>query len=77
MMPTETASPEVILLFSCSTELSTKFFLVANVEMPTIVGISTFMSRKNSVLGLSEPEKCLISGCFYTSEHLSFHARLN
>ena len=26
-----------------------------NVEMPTIVGISTFMSWKNSILCLSEP----------------------
>ena len=27
------------------------------VKMPTVVGILTFMSRKNSILGLSEPEK--------------------
>ena len=33
-----------------------KFFLLINVKMPTIVGILTFMSRKNSILGLSEPE---------------------
>ena len=49
---------EVIKLFSCSTELSMKFFLLINVKMPTIVGILTFMSRKNSILSLSEPEKC-------------------
>ena len=53
--------PEVIKLFSCSTQLSIKYFLLVNVEMPTTVGISTFMSRKNSILGLTEPEKCLIS----------------
>ena len=34
-----------------------KFFLFVNVKMPTIVGILTFMSRKNSILGLFEPEK--------------------
>ena len=34
-----------------------KFFLLINVKMPTIVGILTFMSRKNSTLGLSESEK--------------------
>ena len=28
-----------------------------NVKMPTVVGISTFMSRKNSILGLFEPGK--------------------
>ena len=40
---------------------SMKFFLLLNVKMPTIVGILTFMSRKNSILSLSEPEKCRIS----------------
>ena len=49
--------PEVIKLFSCSTQLSMKFFLLINVKMPTIVGIVTFMSRKNSIFGLSESEK--------------------
>ena len=66
--------PEVIKLFSCSTQLSMKFemlislkisrnsdflgsdkprmlfFPLINVKMPTIVGILTFMSRKNFVL---------------------------
>ena len=50
--------PEVIKLLSCSIQLSMKFFLPINVKMPTIVGILTFMSRKNSILGLSEPKKC-------------------
>ena len=53
-----TPGSEVIKLFSCSTQLSMKFFLLINVKMPTIVGILTFMSRKNSILSLSEPEKC-------------------
>ena len=30
-----------------------EIFLLINVEMPTVVGSSTFMSRKNSILGLS------------------------
>ena len=42
---------------SCPTQVSMNFFLLINVKMPTIVGILTFMSRKNSVLGLSELEK--------------------
>ena len=46
---------EVIKLIPCSTQLSMKFFLLINVKMPTIVGILTFMSRKNSIIGLSEP----------------------
>ena len=33
-----------------------KFFLLINVKMPTTVGILTFMSKKNIVLGFSEPK---------------------
>ena len=50
------SGPEVIKLSSCSTQLSIIFF-------PTIIGILTFMSEKNSIPGLSEPKKkpnCLI-----------------
>ena len=41
--------PEVMKLFPCSTQLSTKFILLINVKMPTIVGILTFMSRINTI----------------------------
>ena len=41
---------------SCSTQLSMQFFLLINVKMSTNVGILTFMSRKNSIIGLPEPE---------------------
>ena len=40
--------PEVIKLFSCSTQLSTNFILLINVKMPTIVGILTFISMINT-----------------------------
>ena len=40
------SGPEVIKPFSCSTQLSIKFFLLINVKIPTIVGILTFMSNK-------------------------------
>ena len=49
--------PEGIKLFSCSTQMRINFFLLINVRMPTNVGISTFMSVKNNILGLSEPKK--------------------
>ena len=49
--------PEVIKLFSCSTQLSIKIFRSYNVKMPIIVGILTCMSGKNFTLGLTEPEK--------------------
>ena len=52
-----TSGPEVIKLFSCSTQLSMNFFLPINVKMPTMVGILTFMSRKISILSLTESEK--------------------
>ena len=40
--------PEVIKLFSYSTQLSTKFILLINVKMPLIVGILTFISMINT-----------------------------
>ena len=53
-----------------------KFVLLKNVKMPTIVGILTFKSRKNSILGLSEHKKAEFLHIFYTYEHLKFHAQL-
>ena len=38
--------PEVIKLFSCSTQLSMKFSLLINMKMPTIFGIFIFISRE-------------------------------
>ena len=38
--------PQVIKIFSCSTQPSMNFFQLINVKMQTIVGILTFMSRK-------------------------------
>ena len=67
--------PEVIKLFSCSTQLSMKFFLLINVKMPTIFGILVWMSGKNSILGLAW--KSWISWYFYIYEHLKFHAQLS
>ena len=39
---------EVIKLIPCSTQLSTKFILLINVKMPTIVGILTLISMINT-----------------------------
>ena len=44
----------VLHTFSCSTQPITKFILLMNVKMPTIVGILIFISRIN-----------ITSGCFY------------
>ena len=40
--------PEVIKLFSYSTQLSTTFILLINIKMPAIVGILTFISTINT-----------------------------
>ena len=69
--------PEVIKLFSCSTQLIMKFFLLINVKMPTTVGILTFMIGKNSILGLTEPYKAKFLDFFYTYEHFKFQAQLS
>ena len=57
--------PQGYKTISCSTQLNMKIFLLINVKMPTVVGILTFLSRKNSTLGLSEPEKKLNSMIFF------------
>ena len=44
-------------------------------KMPTIVGILTLMSRKNSILGLSEPEKKLNFLYSNTYDFLKFNAQ--
>ena len=43
--------------FMPTIQLSINFFLLINVKMSTVVGILTFLSRENSILGVSEPEK--------------------
>ena len=73
----EKPGPEVIKLLSCSTQPRMKFFLLINVKMPTIVGILTFMSRKNSIIGLSVPLNAEFFLYFYTYELLIFHAQLS
>ena len=40
--------PEVIKLFSCSTQLSMKFIMLINVKIQTIFEILTFMSMINT-----------------------------
>ena len=96
-----TLGPEVIKLFSCSTQLSMKFFnahkykkyqaiqlfsdsdkprmlfsVLINVKMPTIVGILTFMGRKNFMLNWVEHEKSFItSGPGFLMEHILWQHR--
>ena len=68
---------EVIKLFSCSTQLRSKFILLINVKMPTIVGILTFISRINDWLLCFKPKFSIDYGYFDIYEHLKFHAQLS
>ena len=53
----KTSGPEVIKLFLSSTQLSTKFILLINVKMSTIVGILTAQGYKTfSMLDSAEHE---------------------
>ena len=57
--------PEVINFFSystCSTQFSTKFILLINVKMPTIVGILTFISMINATSERLKQETSLFVG---------------
>ena len=58
---------EVIKLFSCSTQLSTKFILLINVKMPIIVGIFTFISMINTT------SERLKAKNFFTFPYFSFY----
>ena len=62
------AGPEVIKLFSSSTQLSAKFILLINVKMPTIVGILTFMIN-------TTPER-LKARNFFICRYFSFYEQL-
>ena len=48
--------PEVVKIFMVN-PAEYEHFLLINIKMPSILGISTFMDRKTSILGLSEPDK--------------------
>ena len=69
--------PEVIKLFSCSTQLSTKFILLINVKMPTIVGILTFISMINTTSERLKARNFFICRYFSFYEQLKLHAQLS
>ena len=68
---------KVIKLFSCSTQLSTKFIMLINVKMPTIVGILTFISMINTTSESLKASKVFIFSHFIFYEQLKFHAQLS
>ena len=71
------SGPEVIKLFSCSTQMSTKFILLINVKMPTIVGILTFISMINTTSEVLQARNIFICRYFSFYEQLKFRAQLS
>ena len=69
--------PEVIKLFSYSTQLSTKFILLINVKMPTIVGILTFISMIKTTFERFNARSFFICRNFSFYEQLKLRAHLS
>ena len=63
--------------FSYSTQLSTKFILLINVKMPTIVGILTFIIMIIKTSERLKARNFFIGRYFSFYEQLKFHAQLN
>ena len=72
----EQSGPKFIKLFSCSTQLSTKFILLINVIMPTIVGILSFISMINTSERL-KARNFFMCHYFNVYEQLKFRAQLS
>ena len=68
---------EIIKFFSYSTQLGTKFILLINVKMPTIVGILTFISKINTTSERSKARNFFICQYFSFYEQSKFHAQLS
>ena len=71
------SGPEVIKLFSYSTQLSKKFILLINFKMPTIVGILTFISKINTTSERLKARNFFICLYFSFYEQLKFRAQLS
>ena len=69
--------PEVIKLSPCSTQLSTKFILLINTKMPTIVGILTYISMINTTSEVFRGRNFFICPYFSFYEQLKFRAQLS
>ena len=61
--------------FSCSTQLSTKFILLINVKMPTIVGILTLISMIDTTAERLKARNFFICQYFSFYEQLKFRAQ--
>ena len=71
------APTEVIKLFPCSTQLSTKFILLTNVKMQTTVDILTFIRRINTRSERFKARKFFICLYFFISSWISCSVKLS
>ena len=69
--------PRGYKIVSCSTKLSTKFILLINVKMPTIVGILTFISMIDTTSERLKARNFFICQYFNFYEQLKFRAQLS
>ena len=69
--------PQGYKLFSCSTQLSTKFILLINVKMPTNVGILRFISMINTRSDRLKARSFFSCLYFIFYELLRFHIQLS
>ena len=72
--PHTNTGPEVIKKFSCSAQLSTKFILLINVKIPTIVGILAFISMMNRTYERLKARNFFLCHYFSCYEQLIFCA---
>ena len=73
----ESPGPEVIKLFSYSTQLSTKIILLIIVKIPTMVGILTLISMINTTSKRLKARHFFICRYFSFYEQLKFRAKLS
>ena len=69
--------PEVIKLFPSLTQMSTKFILLINVEVPTLVGILTCISMMGTTSKRPKARNLFICLYFSFYEQLKFRAQLS
>ena len=74
--PEQIAGPEIIKLFSCSTQLSIKFILLINVKITKIVGILRFI-RINTAAESLKARKIFFFHHFTFHEQSKVHAQLS
>ena len=68
----EMPGPEVIKMFSYSTQLSTKFILLINFKMQTIFGILAIINRIHTTSERLKANTSLFIGIFSFYEQLKF-----